>query len=331
MTHLDRALTKAYTHRPAVKPPAQAAATETNRGWVSKVRIPVQCAAEKSTPPTIALSSAPSIDNPQDNVSSGDLPILAAPAALPQLADEAAGGEPYRETAPAGETAAETSAPPEPQDAQDSNRHWPAITDRLLDSSAAADLRRVGLFLESLPEEKKLCSIAFCGPGRRVGRTSVLLTLARLLAEEAELRVLLVDADVDQPELAQSLGVAPLTAADFGSPALDDRRFAVVNWSLEGVTGRGVVEESKGHDADPIVAGWRESFDVVLIDAGTWGTAHRSGLIAAGAVDAIVSVRRFDAVDDGAALRLCREWDVRMLGVVETFVPATLGEGSQAA
>lgn len=315
MTHFDRALTKAFTRRESPAPPAEATATDTTRGWVSRVRVPSGRAAEPgdASAPVVALPETASTAVPP-GCAAGNPPEHIAAVADDRIIDLAT-------TASTGQTIFADSP---------KAWRWPAITTRLLESSAAADLRRLAVFLESLPQERTLQSIAFCGPGRAAGRTSLLLTVARILMEEAELRLLLVDADSDHAGLSVE-PVVELSTVEDESPAIagQSRSPRIVRWT----GGSGTTEQ---YPAETVNGGipddWRKDFDLLLIDAGSWKALYASGLPQAGVVDAVVSVRRYDAVDDDeAARRLCGELGMRLLGVVETFVPEKFDKGSQAA
>jgi Mrp family chromosome partitioning ATPase len=135
-------------------------------------------------------------------------------------------------------------------------RGWEAFIDRLLEPAA---------------EGNKCFAIASCVRGE--GRTTAVLTAARLLADRG-LHTVLVDADFENPCLAQSLGAAPrlgwgdviaaglpLGEALVAAPA---DKITLLPWHAQGA-----------HAAAPTnltrIAGCfeklREHFDVILVDA----------------------------------------------------------------
>jgi Mrp family chromosome partitioning ATPase len=83
---------------------------------------------------------------------------------------------------------------------------WPELTDRLL----RRESRRFSLLAEKLAEVARSGRnvIAITSPAREQGRTTLALCLARRAAA-AGLKVALVDADFDNPRLAQQLRINP--------------------------------------------------------------------------------------------------------------------------
>src|SRR4029079_15000932 len=86
---------------------------------------------------------------------------------------------------------------------------WPAISNNLLGSEAGPGIRGLASLLCEMLAERRQRSLAFTGPGRGAGRSALLLTMARVLSEERSLRVLVIDLDFGNPQLAQLPGIAP--------------------------------------------------------------------------------------------------------------------------
>ncbi len=81
----------------------------------------------------------------------------------------------------------------------------------LLDERSAPgqQCRLLGARLRALGRDKRLRRIGVVGAGRGEGSTTVALGLARALAQDHRLRVLLVDLDLRRPALEEELGLDP--------------------------------------------------------------------------------------------------------------------------
>lgn len=316
MTLLDKALTKAYA-RKSIAAAASPTPTSTRRGWVAKLRTPVRRAKGATAAPGVAPAHPPvvPVSSPVDPPTPAPRRSVRAGATL--------GRAEQRDDHPATIPA----VPQSPATAWG----WPAICDRLLDSpTAGPGLRGLASLLRELLAERGMRSLAFTGQGRAAGRTSLLLCVAKLLAEDPSSRIAIVDLDVGRPSIARRLGVTP----------------AVGLWELAGgasstqaiiplVRGRlslvGLVESvppsaiSARHVAaiEAALRGLREEFDLVLIDAGPRESSLTPHPLPPPAIEACVCVSRHG--ESAGELSLCesyRQAGIDVLGILETFVPA---------
>jgi Mrp family chromosome partitioning ATPase len=208
---------------------------------------------------------------------------------------------------------------------------WPAICDRLLDSpTAGPGLRGLASLLRELLAERGMRNLAFTGQGRAAGRTSLLLCVAKLLADDPASRIAIVDLDIGRPSIARRLGVAPAIGlwelAGGANPAhaiipLVRGRLSLLGLT-ESVPPSGI---SAGHVAaiEAALRGLREEFDVVLIDVGPREASLTTHPLPPPAIEACVCVSRHG--ESGGELSLCesyRQAGIEVLGILETFVPA---------
>jgi capsular exopolysaccharide synthesis family protein len=76
-------------------------------------------------------------------------------------------------------------------------------------SFAAEQYRAVRLAIENCRRERGLNIVAISSPGRGEGKTMTAINLAGALAQSADARVALVDADLRHPRIAEYLGLPP--------------------------------------------------------------------------------------------------------------------------
>jgi hypothetical protein len=205
---------------------------------------------------------------------------------------------------------------------------WPPIVQRLLTCPAAADLRNVAVKLRELAAGHDLRCVAFSGPGRGVGRTSLVLTLASVLIADKTTRVTIFDGDFDHPDAAQLISLHPTvgleeaiqnaTAAKEAATTLIAGRLAIVPLAKP-VTAESIDNRRSG-DLQTLLRSLRRENDIVLIDAGPWETGRLPLVLECRAVDAVVCVCRANSSgavtpDAGSFRQPGVEW----LGVVETF------------
>lgn len=111
------------------------------------------------------------------------------------------------------ESVSESSAPdcgpstpevPEPSVAV-AEPHWPEICERLLQftGNGFTELARQ---LTLIGAQGRKC-LGFVSHARQTGRTSVVLTLARVYADQQDARVLVIDADHEHPQIAELMGL----------------------------------------------------------------------------------------------------------------------------
>jgi hypothetical protein len=216
---------------------------------------------------------------------------------------------------------------------------WPTIVERLLACPAAADLRELADRLHVLAADCDLRCVAFGGPGRRAGRTSLIVTLAWVLAEEKSSRVAIVDAHFDNPGLAQALslrsGAEPAVepGAGFGA-ALGDNSLDSVestttlsdNLVIASLFDRVPVETiGRGGigQLQSLLRSLRRDFDLVLVDAGAWQQAGPPLVLECRAIDAFVCVARSSSPSESpVGEQNLEQLGIEWLGQVEIFVPA---------
>lgn len=206
---------------------------------------------------------------------------------------------------------------------------WPPICRKLLDV-AGDGFRQLADKLQAVAIERKLKSIGFAGTHAGVGTTSIALTLAQTLAEQAIARILLVDANAAHGEMAALLGLAPhrgLSEVALGDASLEQ---AVIE-----LDGRGLflLPLSIGVDVSALtavkpeffrtrLAPLREQFDLILVDAGVWTNASASLLWQKAVLDAVVCVIGKNATDAATIDKnqeSARQAHIEFLGIIETF------------
>lgn len=342
MTIINRALHKVYTRRSEDAPASGPETTEAvpARGWASGLRRPAAqtapsefvlrrdarpAGAAQSAPESAAAGTGPVVA-PQP-VSSADNAVVALPASTridpPHLV--AAKRE-------ADESPVESDGPavlPIPR-----SWSWPAIVPRLLACPAADGLRELAAHLKRLAAEHDLRCVALSGAGRNAGRTSLLLTLAHILAEEASLRLAVVDADFTHPSLATMLSLeARLGLWNAASGRKEDAAEALTRLtdSLTAVPLTASVPlESIARDQiaalQSFLRSLRRDNGLVLVDAGPWESLVPPLIFESRAIDAFISVCRCDTpederIDEAHAGHPGLEW----LGTVETFAATPAG------
>ncbi|MDR3619632.1 MAG: CpsD/CapB family tyrosine-protein kinase [Paludisphaera borealis] len=175
---------------------------------------------------------------------------------------------------------------------------------------------------------RNLKVILFTSCHRAEGRTTLVLTLARVLARRP-LKTLLVDADLSGPMLARSLGVRPLVGLDDvveDGQALNEALIESPDERLWLLPMRSAVSRPREFLSSAAwscaMARLRREFDLVLID----GSPLFTGLSAAvlhNSVDAAVLVHNSATTGQRAILRaqeVLEAGGVPLLGLAETFV-----------
>jgi Mrp family chromosome partitioning ATPase len=206
---------------------------------------------------------------------------------------------------------------------------WPAIVSKLLDCSAGAELRRLAASLKHLAVTRRLACLALSGPGRGTGRTSLVLTLAHILAETQSCRVAIVDADFGHPEAADLLSLRPrrglweaacdkVTAASAVMPLVAGKLSVV---PLVERIAPGAIDRTKIAALQSFLRSLRRDNDLVLVDAGPWEALVPPVVFESRAVDALLCVARGDAGEERLDDAHYRQPGVEWLGMIETFVP----------
>ncbi len=361
MTIINRALLKAYERRADSDAAAELEQHRTAviRGWARKLREPIRAAngegkREEGQPPADDAAPAPDPESAVGQViveqiqiaveqktvtveEAADVPVvnLHRPDGTTLRFDPA--HEPAvempptpPETEPASVATPVAAHPAVPAPAQPIWT-WPTIVERLLACPAAGELRELADRLHDLAVDCDLRCVAFSGPGRRAGRTSLIVALAWVLAEEKSSRVAVVDAHFDNPGLAQALSYRPgeRFGAALGDNDLDpvestthlSEKFAIAPL-VDRVPVETIDRDGVGQ-MQSLLRSLRRDFDLVLVDAGPWEQAAPPPVLECRAIDAFVCVARSgrpDATRGG-------EQDLELLGIewlgqVETFVPA---------
>lgn len=322
MTLLDRALTKAYSRRDyaartVTEPQVPAPVT---RGWVARLRPPSQ------EPKSVRTASAEIVPAPS----------IAAPERSIHDAHDRIGPHLQRADAQGRKTSQvaaviKSAPPPTPAvPAEPVAWAWPAICDRLLSSTAGPGIRGLASLLCEMLTERRKRSLAFTGPGRGAGRTTLLLTMARLLAEDRQLRVLMIDLDFGNPQLTRLLGID--TEQDLWQGACGNVASAVPlvtlvpdRLSLAPLRDRVSMTELTA-DRTATLRGlmqkWRNEFDLVLVDGGPWELFGSLLVRDTATVEACVCVSHADRSTSGATDgERYRQAGMDFLGFIETFAP----------
>ncbi|MGQ0636900.1 MAG: hypothetical protein ACT4QC_20010 [Planctomycetaceae bacterium] len=301
MTPLERALSKAYSRRQTEgeesRPEGRQAAA---RGWVSQLRAPLETPDSEQVPPAARVDLAHAgYTSRLREPASGAKPIVGARGPLGLL------------PAPPVETVA--AAAPATGATECGSWSWPEICGRLLESPAGADLRRLAARIDALAADSGRCRVAISGSGRGAGRTALVLTLARLLVDTTQRRVLLVDAHAGHRGLAATLQVNAqgAMASAFGMTELSERLALSVPGEVAGAA-------ESGRE------GLVDGFDLALIDVGPAESLDAGALAVAGPIEGFVSVNRHGVSDGGeqTARQLCQRLGARLLAVIETFAPS---------
>ena len=211
---------------------------------------------------------------------------------------------------------------------------WPPIVRKLLDSRAGPELRKLAASLKQLAATHRLGCLALSGPGRATGRTSLILTLAHILAETQFCRVAIVDADFGHPQAADLLSLRPQTGLweaacqpEAGSsPAIPliPERLAIV--PLVEPVAPAAFDRRKIAAVQTLLRSLRRDHDLVLVDAGPWEALVPPLVFESLAVDAFLCVSRCDAAEERLDDEHYRQPGVEWLGMIETFAPAVSSE-----
>ena len=198
---------------------------------------------------------------------------------------------------------------------------WPAVCD-LLDSEQS---QRFAAFAETLAAGEPGEALGFSSGARAVGCSTIALWVARRLARQGH-SVVLVDADLENPDLAASLGIAAsagLEAVLAGSQSLEEVLIRSLDDQLTLVpccpaTGN----PAASLDLPAVIDRLRESSDFVVVDCGPADSAALA--LGALAIDRLYWI--FDGAT-GDAAQAQREAQAalgrgaRISGLVENFAP----------
>lgn len=360
MTLINRALLKAYERRADADAASEAEHDPSGvvQGWAGKLRGPIHPVAAEQGHDWIELRNyhlaisaeqAPIHESPEEPAPVENLEFVPAPASAATTAeipaiiwDEPDGTrlriDPPHESAAASPRPAPAAAPaPEPvaplaaATSAAPNWTWPTIVERLLACPAADELRKLADYLHELAAVCDLRCVAFSGRGHRAGRTSLIVTLAWVLAEEKSARVALVDAHFENPGLAQAFSLRP--GAGLGEALCDsssDPVESITNLSEKLVIAplcERVPAEAVDHDAigqlQLLLRSLRRDCDLVLVDAGPWEQTGPPRVLECRAIDAFVAVaRNHNSSTQRVSAKDLELTGIQWLGEIETFVPA---------
>ncbi|MBL9092260.1 MAG: AAA family ATPase [Planctomycetaceae bacterium] len=240
-----------------------------------------------TTAPRTRMSTAQSQPTTSPTVETRTPIGAAADAALRHYVDgpHAFGGAPLQTAIPVfAEPAASVAAAAPPQllegQVQDTFRPafetqrfaWPRNVEVLIAAAGTEFAQFVGEMEERIRGGRRTLVVTGCERGE--GRTTLTLALARLLANRG-LRTVLLDCDLQTPQLAESLGIRP----EIGWDDVYAERLPAADAMIESVHDRLTVLPMRNGLANPramagnrlladIVDQLRARYDAVLIDAG---------------------------------------------------------------
>lgn len=218
---------------------------------------------------------------------------------------------------------------------------WPDLCDKLLEQQSSQFDQLVGQLVTESALGRKV--VAITGSRRGDGRTTLALSLARRLAATA-VKVVVVDADFEVPQLAARLGMTVQSGWENvltdGLPVWDGLveslhdRVAILPLAPRPTNSAGqpTPAEFVAKHADAIrqhLEALRKEFDVVLVDAGAVKAVRpdakpRGPLALAGSLDAAIMVSDARTTVPGRTAELQRrllEAKIIPLGIAENFCP----------
>jgi Mrp family chromosome partitioning ATPase len=203
---------------------------------------------------------------------------------------------------------------------------WPEICEQL-DQFTGEGFRQLAKHLQFAAEQgHKVLAFVSSSPG--AGRTSVLLTLTRILALEGKTAALLIDADRRHPQLASVIGqdrAEGLREVLHGQLPIEQ---AIVPMTPGGVSVLPLNETVTDAEWLKLVAPLRvllkharHEYDMILVDAGVQGPETRmADCWLRGSVDAVITISRqlTGKVTEHEVLDW-KQIGIESLGVIETF------------
>lgn len=328
MTLFDRALSKAYALRSAKLPDPPTAPVPVARGWVARLRAPSLRAGGPDGNSGGAIAPPVPVGDPSQAVASaGPVPDVVPVGVADAMGD-------FRDDVvypPDLVVRVDASHATPIASGEPSGWNWPEISQKLLVSTAGAGLISLADTLESLFVRQRKRTIAFTGHGRMTGRTTLMLTLARLLIERTPLRLLLADFDFANPSLSAALGTSPASdiahlvyEASAPSVALSElipQRFGLLPLSHPMVPSE--LTRERQVVLCELLRSAAAQYDLTLIDAGPWGSEMFATCLENRSFDACLAVSRHTADAAGETLPdAVQKSGIEFLGTVETFVPA---------
>ncbi len=203
---------------------------------------------------------------------------------------------------------------------------WPEICEQL-DQFTGEGFRQLAKHLQFAAEQGHK-ALAFVSSAPGAGRTSVLLTLTRILALEGQTDVLLIDADRRHPQLASLTGQhanVGLREVLHGQLKMDQ---AVIPMNPGRVSVLPLNENLTDKEWSKLVAPMRvllkqarRDYDMILIDAGVLGPETRlADCWLRGAADAVITIsRQLTGKQTEHEVLDWKQIGIESLGVIETF------------
>ncbi len=217
-------------------------------------------------------------------------------------------------------------APPVPERPAVQQWKWPEICEQL-DQFTGEGFRQLAKHLQFAADEGHK-TLAFVSSSPGTGRTSVLLTLTRILALEGKSDVLLIDADRRHPQLVSIIPDRPavgLREVLEGQLRMDQ---AVIPMTPGRVAALPLNETLTDAEWQPLVAPLRallkqarRNYDMILIDAGVVGPETRlPDCWLRGAADAVITIsRQLTGKQTEHQVLDWKQIGIESLGVIETF------------
>lgn len=203
---------------------------------------------------------------------------------------------------------------------------WPEICEQL-DQFTGDGFRQLAKHLQfAAVQGQKVLAFVSSKPG--VGRTSVLLTLSRILALEGRTAILLIDADRRHPDLAKLGGQPPKAGLSEVLHGQATARQAIINGTPGNISLLPLLKpQSEGEwstlttSMRAFVKQVRDDHDMVLIDAGVFGSETKlADCWLRGAADAVITIsRQLSGKNTAHEVLNWKQIGIESLGVIETF------------
>lgn len=203
---------------------------------------------------------------------------------------------------------------------------WPEICEHL-DQFTGDGFRQLAKHLQYAAEQgHKVLSFVSSTPG--TGRTSVLMTLARILALEGKTEALMIDADRRHPHLASLTQTSPEVGLGDVLHGQIRLQQAVIPMTPGNVSLLPLLQPPTDAEWQKLVAPMRallkqvrRDYDMILIDAGVLGVDTRlADCWLRGAVDAVITIsRQLTAKQAEHEVLDWKQIGIESLGVIETF------------
>lgn len=197
-----------------------------------------------------------------------------------------------------------------------------------LAGSIAEEMRKLRTSLQHLPDRHPIQVIAVVSPRAADGKSTVAANLALAFAE-ADLRTLLIDANLRKPDLAHMLGLDGTVGLANVLQGEVRASAALQTWGANGlcVLPGGSVPE---HPAEllasrqmaALIVNLRGQFDIVVIDTPALGPTTDASVTSLLSDGALVVVRNGRTTNEElqSALQALRSVDARLLGAVRNIV-----------